>query len=252
MTEYTPVENHRGVLIKRDDLFTFAGVRGGKVRTCLALVTKAQARGAPGVVTASARTSPQTVIVARIARQLGLRARCHMPQGDYTPMMKLASDSGAEIVQHKAGYNTVIIKRAQDDAEDRNWGIVPFGMECWEAVHQTKNQVANIPADIDSIIVTVGSAMSVCGILHGLAERELKVRVSGIVVGADPVARLNKYAPMGWRNRLGLLKSPYKYHEAAEPAVYAGIELDPYYEAKCVPFLRPGVLFWNIGIRPPA
>ena len=28
-----------------------------------------------------------------------------------------------------------------------------------------------------------------------------------------------------------------------------GLALDPYYEAKCVPYLRPGDLFWVVGRR---
>lgn len=253
MTEFTPVEQHGNILVKRDDLFTFAAVRGGKVRTCLALATRFKGRGMPGIITASARTSPQSVIVARIARQLGLKARCHMPQGEYSLMMELAQDSGAVLVQHKAGYNTVIVKRANDDAEDRNWGLIPFGMECWEAVTQTRNQVGNIPPEVKRIVVTVGSAMSLSGILHGLYDDNEKyrhVKVLGIVVGASPTRRLDHYAPMGWRNRTTLATAQLQYHDAAPVTELDGIELDPYYEAKCLPFLKPGDLFWNIGIRP--
>jgi 1-aminocyclopropane-1-carboxylate deaminase/D-cysteine desulfhydrase-like pyridoxal-dependent ACC family enzyme len=249
--DFTPVEQHGDIQVKRDDLFEVAGVRGGKVRTCLAIAERVHRYGRPGIVTASARTSPQSVIVARIAKHLGIGARCHMPMGDYSDMMNLAKASGAEIVQHKAGYNTVIIKRAYDDAFDNGWILVPFGMECWEAVKQTRQQVANIDPEAKRIVVTVGSAMSVCGILWGLADFDLEgIEVLGVVVGADPTKRLDRYAPMGWRHRLTLIKPAQEYHEAAETTVFDGIDLDPYYESKCLSFLKPGDTFWNIGIRP--
>jgi hypothetical protein len=63
--------------LKRDDLFEYAGVRGGKVRTCLALAREAR----HGLVTAGSRSSPQVNIVARIGRSLGLPVRAHVPAG---------------------------------------------------------------------------------------------------------------------------------------------------------------------------
>ena len=36
--ELTPIEEHKGYLVKRDDLFNLGGVSGGKVRQCSKLV----------------------------------------------------------------------------------------------------------------------------------------------------------------------------------------------------------------------
>lgn len=255
LTSYlTPVEKHGHIWVKRDDLYEVAGVRGGKVRTCLALGQRARDRRSEYLITASARTSPQAVIVARIARHLGLSARCHMPNGSHTDMMTLAESSGAEIIQHKAGYNSVITYQAREDAEAHHGhGLIPFGMECWEAVNQTKQQVANIPPDTKRIVVAVGSAMSTAGILHGLYDYGFSdTRVLGITVGANPTRRLEKYAPYGWRRKLQLLDSGIRYHDSAEFTVFDDIALDPYYEAKCLPFLKAGDLFWIVGIRPSA
>jgi len=38
------------------------------------------------------------------------------------------------------------------------------------------------------------------------------------------------------------------YHHPVEASL-GGLALDPYYEAKCVPYLRPGDLFWVVGRR---
>jgi 1-aminocyclopropane-1-carboxylate deaminase/D-cysteine desulfhydrase-like pyridoxal-dependent ACC family enzyme len=247
----TPVERHGNIWIKRDDLFEVAGCYGGKARTCYSLAQEAKKLGYSGLVTASARTSPQSAIVAKVARYLGLTARCHMPTGGYTEMMMLAEASGAEIIQHKAGYNTVIIRHALEDARVNRLFDIPFGMRNWEAVTQTREQVANVPPDVKRIVVTVGSAMSACGILHGLRDYNRNdIEVLGVVVGADPVKRLDAFGTIPWRKTLTLVRSPIDYHDSADN-ILDGIYLDPYYEAKCIPFLQQEDLFWDVGIRPP-
>ncbi|KKK60758.1 hypothetical protein LCGC14_3021180, partial [marine sediment metagenome] len=38
------------------------------------------------------------------------------------------------------------------------------------------------------------------------------------------------------------------YHTNVDAKI-GGIKLDAVYEAKCIPFLEPGDLFWIVGIR---
>ena len=61
-TAPTPLQQVGNFLVKRDDLFEIAGVCGGKARTCWAM-----SQGAPGLVTAGSRSSPQANIVAHVA-----------------------------------------------------------------------------------------------------------------------------------------------------------------------------------------
>lgn len=240
----SPIERVGSVWVKRDDLFEIAGVRGGKVRTCWVL-----SQGAKGLVTAGSRSSPQANIVAQIAKRLGVPCRVHTPQGELSPEVQAAADAGAEVVQHPAGYNNVIIKRANDDAAERGWTCIPFGMECAEAIWQTQNQVCEIPDGVKRIVVPVGSGMSMAGILQGLMAAQLTVPVLGVIVGADPEKRLDEYAPTHWRLMAQLEKSPLDYDRPMSETIWHGIHLDPIYEAKCTPFLRPDDLFWIVGIR---
>lgn len=239
----TPVQRVGDFWLKRDDLFEVAGVPGGKVRTCLAL-----AEGASGLVTAGSRASPQVNIVAHIGQALGLPVRAHTPAGELSPEVKAAQEAGAEIVQHKAGYNNVIIARAREDAAARGWREIPFGMECTEAVDQTRRQVSNLPAEAKRLVVPVGSGMSLAGILWGLKDRGLELPVVGVVVGADPEKRLDKFAPPDWRERARLVPADVDYHKAVTAEV-GGVALDPHYEAKCVGLLEPGDCLWVVGIR---
>ena len=249
---YSP-EIDADVWVKRDDLFEIAGVRGGKVRSCWSIAT---AQPVAGLITAGSRASPQVNIVAHIAKALGVPCRVHIPTGDLGPELIAARDAGAEIIQHKAGYNTVIVKRAAQDAEAHpGWLEVPFGMECDEAVRQTASQVATLPhGQFSRIVMPVGSGMSFAGVLWGLLRHyegtgETPPPVLGVQVGADPAKRLAKYAPPGWRDLARIVVSEFDYHDPAPVTEFAGIALDPIYEAKCLPYLQEGDLFWIVGIR---
>lgn len=232
--------------MKRDDLFEVAGVRGGKARTCSVL-----ARGARGLVTASSRMSPQLNIVARIAQAEGIPARAHTPTGPNTPEMEAALEAGLEVVRHPAGHNSVIVARAREDAQARGWTLIPFGMECREAVEATRAQVRNLPSGPSRIVMPVGSGMSLAGVLWGLVDSGCAAQVLGVVVGADPTRRLEKWGPprILWPRGSALVRSALDYHEEAPVTDCEGVELDPVYEAKCLPFLRPGDLLWIVGVR---
>lgn len=270
----TPLEMHGGILVKRDDLFTVAGVNGGKARTCDYLVRRAKLRGIEGVVTAGARTSPQANIVAAIAKSYGLHCRIHMPSGELGLQAVLAQNNGAEIIQHKPGYNSVIIKRARDDARMLGWAEIPFGMECTAAIEQTKQEFyETYPAImqlaalrkyvVNRIIMVIGSGMSFCGVLTALDEQKLDATtfnssareyvyphpIIGIYVGADPMQRLMEYGPFGWQQYATLRKSPLPYQRSYPNPQLGDLELDPYYEAKCLPFIEEGDLFWVVGKR---
>jgi hypothetical protein len=246
-TAMTPIESYGGYLVKRDDRFAVGGSCGGKVRTCLALMTQPDVAG---VVTAGSRHSPQVNIVATIANHLGLPCRVHVPSGDMTPELVAAEAAGAEVIRHNPGYNNVIIKRARDDAETLGWLNVPFGMECPEAVIQTANQTRNLTTvDASRIVVPVGSGMSLAGILTGLASNGIRTPVVGVVVGADPTERLDVYATNRWRDMVTLVESPLDYADHYPNPYLGDLDLDPVYEAKCLPYLQPGDLLWVVGRR---
>ena len=248
--ELTPVLLVDDVWIKRDDLFECNGAPGGKARTCLALAHQAVAKGQGGMCTASHRASPQSNIVARIAAHVGIAARCHMPEGEASPEMLSAIGFGAELVQHGAGYNNVIIARCREDAVAHNFAEIPFGMECDEAITQTRKQAANVPPEAQRLVMACGSGMSLAGVLHGLDDiGRGDMPVLAVQVGADPIKRLDRYAPANWRERVELVQSEFDYHDEGPVLEMAGVPLDPHYESKCVPYLKPGDLYWLVGIR---
>lgn len=245
LTGLTPIERHGDLWLKRDDLFMVGGAQGGKARTCWKL-----ARGATGLVTAGSRASPQVNIVARVAAKLGVPCSCHTPSGQLSfPLLEARDQFGAKVTQYKAGYNSVIIARAHADAVKTGWKEIPFGMECREAVEQTALQYKEIPKDVCRIVVPVGSGMSLAGVVHGMLRTNRTIPIVGVVVGASPLGRLNRWLPFNFK-RIRLLNSEFNYDQSYPKPLFRDVVLDPIYEAKCIPFLEPGDLLWVVGIRP--
>jgi len=253
MPDVTPVEflEDRGVWLKREDKYVYAGVRGAKVRTCMHFIAQAKEKGV-GVVTAGSRLSPQVNFVAQIAYEMGVKCRVHVPSGPLTPELLAARAAGAAITQHDYGYNSVIIARAREDAQERGWIEVPYGMESQEAVDYTKPQVVNIPEDAKRLVNACGSGMTLAGILWGLKEQGIDIPVTAICVGHVPEERLDRWAPEEWRDMVELVDEESDYHVPAVRTDLDGVGLDPYYEAKCLPYLREGDLLWVSAIRPSA
>lgn len=234
----TPVEQHGKVWLKRDDLFVWGGSNGSKTRATLAL-----ARGASGLVGCAARQSSQNTRVARVAAELGLPCRVHCGIGEETEELRACRAAGAEVRQHKPARASVFKARARKDAEESGWTLIPFGAEAPETVDETRKQCQNVPLEkIRRVVVTVGSGMTLCGLLWGLPE----LPILGVCVGGDPTKRIDTYAPPGWRERVALGFSPLEFEQRVQASV-GGVELDGMYEAKAAEQLRAGDLLWICG-----
>lgn len=231
--------------VKRDDLFTCNGLRGGKARTCYVLVARADR----GLTTASARVSPQSKIVAALAETYGLPCRIHTAWGELTEELLAAEQCGAEIIMHRPGYNSVIRRRARDDADARGWSEIPFGMESEVSIQTTSQQVRNLPKSASRLVIPVGSGMTLAGIAHGLNAVKSSLPVLGVVVGANPTKRLETWAPDNWRERVTLVQAAEPYNKKLLDTKLGEIELDPVYEAKCLRFLEAGDCLWIVGFR---
>lgn len=121
----TPIETHDGYRIKREDAWRYHGASGAKARAMLTI-----AKGAPGIISAGARISPQLERAALVAKALGIPARLHTGSGRDTAELTTARRAGATILQHNPARLTVIKARFRADAADHpGWACVPYGME---------------------------------------------------------------------------------------------------------------------------
>jgi hypothetical protein len=162
--------------------------------------------------------------------------------------MQQAVENGAVITQHAMGYNNVIVKRATDDAARLGWLHVPFGMECREAVASASEQVRNLPLEAKRLVIPVGSAISLCGVLVGMRKYGIRMPVLGVMSGADSRGRLDRYAPPNWREIVTLVPSGVPYHTNVK-AFVGPVALDWTYEGKTVKFLEPGDCLWCVGVK---
>ena len=238
--------------LKRDDLYTVAGVSGGKARTCWVL-----AQGATGLVTAGHRQSPQMEIVAHIARELGIPCRAHIPNGPETDEIRSALACGAELVRHRNGRNSYIKAMARRDAEACGWTEIPFGMDHPEAIEQTRKQIWNLPerSALRRIVVPIGSGTTFAGVLNGASDRwgPLPPIVVGVVVGGvgieTRVRHIQRYAPLFWHSWTDLHRHPAAYGALEGDTFIGDTLLDKVYEAKCLLYLQPEDVFWIVGAR---
>lgn len=251
----TPIEYIDGYYFKRDDKYEICGVKGGKSRAAYHLIQQGLSQGFKDFVTAGSRMSPQCEIVSAICEHLGIKCHLFMPSGKETSVLTNISKNVNSIV-HKCevGYNSVICSRAEKFAKENGYFYIPFGMECSENVEITKKQVQNIPNDVNRIIIPCGSGMSLISVVKGLECYDRNnVKVVGVQVGKDPTYNLNKF--LGYKDSLfdthnyDIVKSKLDYHQTPSTTIFCGIELDPIYEAKCIPFMQKGDLLWIVGKR---
>ena len=239
---YTPVEEREGVFFKRVDLFMFHKVSGGKVRSSL----KLSAEATKGLTTAGSRKSPQIQIISEIAKERGLPFLAFAPAGKLTPELEFAKNNGADIRQVQYGYNNNIIKHAREAARELDYTYIPFGMEDARVLDKIAEQTENLPENFNRLVISIGSGMTLCGIIKGFEERDIQKKIIGVRVGANPLKRLDKYAP-NWRSFVTIVESPLDYHKEYKNPVLCGIEMDPIYEAKCIDFVEKGDLVWIVG-----
>lgn len=242
----TPVEEHGGFLVKRDDAWTRNGASGAKSRVMFAL-----AGGAEGLITAGARRSPQIERAALVAHALGVPCRVHVPAGADTDEIRVCRSVGAEVVKHPAGRLSVLRARFRKDSEaNPGWLAVPFGMGVDAYADDVAGQVANLPEGVSRVVVPCGSGMTTAGVLRGLDDYgRSDVPVVAVTVGHAPEEYLDQFAPANWRDRVTLVTAAGDFDDDAPDTMLGGLALDPMYEAKCLPFLEDGDLLWCCGIR---
>ena len=252
LDELTPIEEINGVLFKRDDLFTIAGVYGGKARSAWNFIKKAQEEGEViGLCTAGHRESPQVNIAAHIGKLLGIPVHAHSPTGKLSPELLEAQEFGAQIFQHKMGYGTVIRKRAKDDAAKMGYLLLPFGMEHPGILKEIDYQMDNLPWGKFNRLVTIsGSGMTAAGILGGMIIRNKQdFPVLIVAVGANRVPMLNRFLPDWETCNVEIVQSKRQYNQKGKDVYFGDLKLDSTYESKYIPYLREGDCAWVVGIH---
>jgi 1-aminocyclopropane-1-carboxylate deaminase/D-cysteine desulfhydrase-like pyridoxal-dependent ACC family enzyme len=280
--QLTPAEKIGDIWWKREDKFAPLGlgnINGSKLRQLIWLMTR---QPITGVVSGAVMQSPQLVMVATVAKHLGVP--CHQFSGGRRDSVLAAEAIGAETHLVNPGYAATLNSKARQFANEYGYLWIETNItieqssqpERIEAFHRVgSEQCRNIPDHIENLLIPAGSCNSLTSILYGLGRfrpRSLKnILLFRIMKNADK--RRN------WTNeRLDIIRKmsgealalPYTFTEYmlvddrycvysdVMPFNYHGVHTHPRYEGKCLHYindhlptfrhlLNDKTMFWIIG-----
>lgn len=285
--DVTPVELRDGMFYKREDALSRpSGANGSKLRACFHLAERAKEQGYDTVVSAQSVLSPQAVISATVAWELGMYH--YTIVGGTTPekavknvSIRKAQELGSSVLNlAPVGYNPAIQKAAKEFCETRFEGYrpwqLPYGISCPDSygpdavrdfVEVGAGQVANVPDSVTRIVLPFGSGNTAAGVLYGLQEIGWDGIVELMTVGPDKRAWLDdrlgqlEMSP-SFQVRQHLLHPTFATYGDRMSETIDGIEMHPTYEGKVVRYLNreallgnadwwddrdESVLFWIVG-----
>lgn len=235
--EPTPVEERGGRLYKREDHFAplgYGGINGTKLRQLVWLIGGYRAAGgAAGVLTGASVLSPQVSMSALVARHYGLP--CTIVLGATKPEtcqrhenVRIASLAGASFVFEPVGFNPALQRAVRSLHLSRPaWYRLCYGITTADDADDAElrrfhavsaDQVANVPREARTLVMTAGSCNSCVSVLAGLARRETAVeRV--VLLGVGPT-RLDwierRLEAIGGTALTGTFRRRYHHHPALE------------------------------------
>ena len=172
----SPIEEHEGVLYKRDDLFQPFGaesVNGGKVRQAISLMRMnlktIREKYNNNVITATSLHSPQGLIIGTVAKYFGINAVIgygYMSNEETfykntipTKVKALVGKDKIKILTN-CTYTNVLNQKVGIFAEEENHFLIKFGINAIEykasILDTISHQVQNIP-EVDNLVIPVGS-----------------------------------------------------------------------------------------------
>jgi len=281
--DITPIELHDNVLYKRDDLYAPFGsehVNGGKVRQAVQLFDEIHddilENHNGGVVTASSVHSPQSAIIAKVAQSHGFK--CIIAVGGTKKetlykhhIMRLSEFYGADIeIVAGHGMTTAIDAGAKKKIIAKNgYKLIKFAISLEsnpKAIFDgVTDQVANIPDELDNLVIPVGSGIQFAGIIRGLKKHNKKVkRIIGVAF-CDRTKAINAHLDRFKYENFPAEVTEFDDYEivltkhAYSKSVWEKIGdsyMDDIYEGKAHKWMRENIdtdaektLFWIIGRR---
>lgn len=272
----TPVEYIDGIYVKREDLFrpySFSNANGSKLRQCILLVRKNIDKAKNGIITGTSVVSPQSVICASVAKGIGVPCTIMFGGTNENSLQKkpypmIAKSLGANIViGSKLGYTSVLQAKATKYAEDNDLFQIKYGFDLMgnldAFIESVALQVQNIP-EVDNLVITVGSAITLIGVLYGMAIYNKNIKnVYAYAIAPNRLDKIRKYRDLiyfSYGVSLPIHKVRYidyfaqvgyNYNKSISEKI-GNVVLHPKYEAKTYNWLKQKhfdgeTLFWIVG-----
>ncbi len=264
LQDKTPVEVHtvfgRRVFVKRDDLFgNDPAPPLGKLRGLSIILRELHEQGVRLVGCWETRVSKLGQGLAALATVYpDMRTIVSYPTRNGVPLsdsIRKAQDLGAELLPLRGNHVSICYSQAKNYVTHRGGVMLPFGMECVEAVNAVAAEAKSIPIDIvhgGTVVVCCGSGVTLSGLLLGLQAKPR--RVVGISSGRSVrkiLKCLSTYVP-NLPEYLAVHPAQVPYEHAIDcPCPFPS---HPNYDLKAWKYLSENirslsdpVLFWNIG-----
>lgn len=266
---HTPVEDHGGILVKREDLFRpppyppLSKLRG--VESVVDRLIATEGINTFGALDTSVSMSGQGL--AAVCRDRGCKAIVCFPwyvgQTELQPQQRICQELGAELVKIKAGRVGVMYSQAKKEVWQRSGVMFPMGMTLAETAQEVRAETSftlkTHPAR--SIVVSVGTGTILSGIVLGIKDAveagSGPFDLWAISCGMHPNRQRRRMQTLGVCPIFpGLhfhhLLDHYSYYDQA--TVACPFNAHPNYDLKAWDWLQrnkdrlPGpILFWNIG-----
>jgi len=272
----TPVQNHEGLWLKREDLFKpfgERGVNGGKLRQCWIMLEKIK-DSYSGTISCCSIHSPQGPISAAVSNHFGLDSDVYfgnvLPETlEKAPMVKLIRHYGGKPSVHPKQFRQVnLYHLAKQVAPEENKFIIAYGFNLSQfpeaILDAVSNQVENIPDELDNLVITCGSGITSTGVLIGLKRFNKKVgKIYFVATAPSREEKIKKtIAEQGLDieyEMVDLFHRPGFSYDKQVKAKLGEIELHPNYEAKTYTWMvtesklnrfNNKTLFWIVGSYP--
>ncbi|MDQ3667955.1 MAG: pyridoxal-phosphate dependent enzyme [Acidobacteriota bacterium] len=262
--EETPIELHQvnglSIFVKRDDLYgNLPAPPLAKLRGLRLILEQAYEGGTRLVGCWDTRVSKLGQGLAACCKEFpGMSCIVSYPtkQGEAEPTaIKSAAALGARIYPLPGGRTTICFAKARKHVEARGGLMLPFGLECIEAVEGVKKEARRTPIDVlreGTLVLCCGSGVTLAGLLSGLPILPRKI------VGISSGRSLSKIM-FCLKRYVNTLPEQLELHEAEMPyskalTFPAPFPAHPNYDLKAWKFLIDNLqsyqepfLFWNIG-----
>lgn len=260
--EETPIEVHTvravPVTVKRDDLYGRPPAPPlGKLRGLRHILREHFDSGVRLVGCWDTRVSRLGEGLAVACREYpGLRSIVSYPTRAGVPIpewVRRAECVGAIALPVRGNHVSICYAQARRQVEAMGGTMLPFGLECREAVLSVAREAARLPAELASgtVVLSCGSGVTLAGLLLGLPARPL--RVIGVSAGRSPArihACVERYVPLPGFVEILAAVVPYDH----ESTTYCPFPAHPNYDLKAwqhlcdhIGTMAGPILFWNIG-----
>ncbi|HEY0395445.1 MAG TPA: hypothetical protein VGD01_13185 [Candidatus Elarobacter sp.] len=261
--EHTPIERYRvdgyPVFVKRDDLFAEPPLPPlGKLRGLHVVLEDLVRTGVRCVGSWDTRISKLSQGVAILAARYGsLRTIVSYPARNGEPLpepIRVAAEYGAELFPVRGNFPRIAWSQAKRYVESHGGVMLPFGLECAEAVAAVAREASTVPERCyagGTVVLCGGSGVTATGLLRGLRTAPSRVLVLSSGRSPEQIRRtIARYLPVPKYVEIVTPIMPYE-----RPArIRCPFPAHPNYDLKAwactidrIDGLRAPVLFWNVG-----